>query len=350
VAAELTPPDRSIGRFVAGLPKAELHVHMLGSGSVDTVLELARRHPERGVPTDPDRLASFYRFTDFDHFIDVYIAVNSLVRSADDIFRLAVGVGVDLARQNVRYAEVTVTPDSHLMMGVPPDGLAEALERARRVTAADQGVTIGWVFDLPGENGHESALRTIEWVEQWAPSGTVAFGLGGPEIGVPRPQFADVFARARALGLGSVPHAGETTGPETVWDALRHLGADRIGHGIAAVDDPALLDHLAVNGITLEVCPTSNVRTSAVRTLADHPLRRLLDAGVPVTLNSDDPGMFGTTLNGEYRIAHDDLGLSAAELVALARRSVTASFAPDPVQRSILDEIQVYVDAVPVPG
>ncbi|MET0832148.1 MAG: adenosine deaminase [Acidimicrobiia bacterium] len=350
MAEGLTGPAGSVDEFVAGLPKAELHVHMLGSASVDTVLELARRHPERGVPTDRDRLASFYRFTDFAHFIEVYIAVNSLVRSADDIFRLAVGVGIDLARQNVRYAEVTVTPDSHLMMGVPPDALGEALEQARRATAADQGVTIGWVFDLPGESGHESGLRTIEWVERWAPPGTVAFGLGGPEVGVPRPQFADVFARARALGLGSVPHAGETTGPATVWDALRHLGADRIGHGIASVDDPALLDHLAVNGITLEVCPTSNVCTRAIASLADHPLRRLLDAGVPVSLNSDDPGMFGTTLNDEYRIAHDVLGVSPAELVDLARRSVTASFAPEPTRRSILDEIDAYVAGCDLPG
>ncbi len=332
-----------VEQFIVGLPKAELHVHLLGSASVPTVLDLARRHPGRGVPTDEEGLRRFYRFSDFAHFIEVYIAVNTLVRTAEDVFQLAVGVAADLANQRVRYAELTVTPDSHLAMGIPPDALAEALTRARDSVAAKHGIELGWVFDIPGELGLESGLRTIDWAERWGPPGTVGFGLGGPEVGVPRPQFAGVFARAKALGPASVPHAGETTGPETIWDAIRHLGASRIGHGIAAVDDPALVEHLVVNGITLEVCPTSNLRTRAVDALEDHPLRRLLDAGVAVTLNSDDPGMFGTTLNHEYRIAHDILAVPVEGLIDLARRSVSASFAPPATKRAVLDEIDAYV-------
>ncbi len=334
-----------IDDFVADLPKVELHVHLLGSASVETVLELARRHPDGGVPTDEPELRRFYEFTDFAHFIEVYIAVNGLVRRAEDVERLATGTGADLAAQNVRYAEITVTPDSHLAMGIPPDGLRDALDRARRTIAGEHDVEVRWVFDVPGESGHVSAIRTIEWVEQWAPAGTVGFGLGGPEIGVPRPQFADAFDRARALGLAALPHAGETTGPGTIWDAVRQLGAVRIGHGITAVDDPALLDHLATHSITLEVCPTSNVRTRAIDRIENHPLRRLIDAGVPVTLNSDDPGMFDTTLGDEYRIAHDALGLSRDELVTVARHTVKASFATEPVKRSILAEIDAHVTA-----
>lgn len=336
--------------FIAGLPKTELHVHLVGSASVPTVLELARRHPDGGVPTEEDALTDFYRFTDFAHFIEVYIAVNSLVRTAADVESIAVGVLADIAGQNVRYVELTVTPDSHLLMGIEPDGVAEALVRAR-TTARDRfDLEVGWVFDIPGERGLPSGERTIDWVERWAPEGSVGFGLGGPEIGVPRPQFAEVFARARALGLASVPHAGETTGPQTIRDAVHLLGADRIGHGITAAGDPELMVELAERGIALEVCPTSNVCTRAVPSLAEHPWQQLVDAGVTLTLNSDDPGMFDTSLLEEYRVAHEVFGVLAAGLTELARTAVEVSYAPQAVKRRISSEIDTYLAEHPIAG
>lgn len=328
--------------FVGGIPKAELHVHLVGSAPVQTVLELARRHPDRGVPTDEGELRSFYEFRDFAHFIDVYIAVNSLVRTAVDIELLVVGVARDLAAQNVRYAELTVTPDSHLLMGIAPDDVAAALDSARRTAASDHGVELQWIFDIPGELGLPSGERTIDWVEQYAPTGTIGFGLGGPEQGVDRAQFVDVFSRARAIGLHSVPHAGETTGPQTVWEALESLHAERIGHGISAAQDARLLEHLASHGIPLEVCPTSNLRTRAVGDLTDHPFNRLREAGVRVTLNSDDPGMFSTTLNDEYRLALDSFGLNGDALLDVAKTAVRASYASESVRNSLLAEIDGY--------
>jgi len=306
------------------------------------VLELARRHPDRGVPTDEGELRSFYEFRDFAHFIDVYIAVNSLVRTAVDIELLVVGVARDLAAQNVRYAELTVTPDSHLLMGIAPDDVAAALDSARRTAASDHGVELQWIFDIPGELGLPSGERTIDWVEQYAPTGTIGFGLGGPEQGVDRAQFVDVFSRARAIGLHSVPHAGETTGPQTVWEALESLHAERIGHGISAAQDARLLEHLASHGIPLEVCPTSNLRTRAVGDLTDHPFNRLREAGVRVTLNSDDPGMFSTTLNDEYRLALDSFGLNGDALLDVAKTAVRASYASESVRNSLLAEIDGY--------
>src|SRR4029453_6235361 len=160
------------------------------------------------------------------------------------------------------------------------------------------------------------------------PDGLISFGLGGPEVGVTRPQFKPYFDKARAAGLHSVPHAGETTGPETIWDALRDLGAERIGHGIAAAQDPALMAPLAEHGIPLEVCPTSNVRTRAGADLAGHPLPALVAAGVPVTINSDDPPMFGTTIEQEYAVAARLLNLDEAGVAALAKAAVEASFLP----------------------
>lgn len=335
----------SLARFIAGLPKVEIHVHLLGSASVPTVLELARRHPDRGVPTDEGALRDFYQFTDFAHFVEVYLAVNALVRTADDVEALAVGVLGDLAGQNVRHVELTVTPDSHLVMGIEPDGIAEALSRARHTARARHGLEVGWVFDIPGESGLPSGERTIDWVQRWAPEGSVGFGLGGPEVGVPRPQFAEVFARARALGLASVPHAGETTGPQTVRDAVEVLGAQRVGHGIAAAQDPALMAELAESGIALEVCPTSNLRTRAVPSLAEHPWPDLVEAGVTVTVNSDDPAMFATTLCAEYRLVHDAFAVSAAGLTDLARAAVDVSFAPDVVKRRVSAEIDAYASS-----
>lgn len=334
--------DRPLEPFVHALPKVELHVHLLGAASAETVLGLARRHPEVGIPVDEAALREFYRFRDFAHFIEVYIQTNQLVTTPQDVEDLVAGVGADMAGQNIRYAELTVTPDSQLLMGIAPDELAQALTRGRE-RARTAGVELAWIFDIPGELGLPSGERTIDWVERYAPEGSVGFGLGGPEIGVERPQFAEVFARARALGLASVPHAGETTGPQTVRDALDSLGAVRIGHGIRAVDDPALVSELAERQIPLEIAPTSNLCTGAVASLDEHPFPVLRDAGVLVTLNSDDPGMFDTTLEREYQLAHDAFGLSLADLAELARAAVDASFAADDIKIRISEEIDAVV-------
>jgi aminodeoxyfutalosine deaminase len=328
--------------WLGGLPKVELHVHLVGSASVPTVLELARRHPDSGVPTEEAALREFYAFSDFAHFIEVYIAVDALVRTAADVEAIATGVLADLAAQQVRYVELTVTPDSHLLKGIAPDGLAEALARARERARQEHDLVVGWVFDIPGELGLASGERTIDWVERWAPEGTVGLGLGGPEIGVPRPQFADVFARARALGLASLPHAGETTGPQTVWDAVEVLGAERVGHGLAAAQDAALLQHLAEHGIALEVCPTSNLCTRAVADLADHPWHAFRAAGVTVTLNSDDPGMFDTSLTREYTVAAQAFELGRPELADLVRTALDVSYATDAVRQRVRAEVDAY--------
>ena len=170
----------------------------------------------------------------------------------------------------------------------------------------------------------------------------MAFGLGGPEIGVPRPQFKPHFDAARAAGLRSVPHAGETTGPQTVWDALNVLGAERIGHGTSAAQDPALLAHLAATGIPLEVCPSSNIATRAVAMLSEHPIRQFREVGVVVTVNSDDPPMFGTTLNHEFEIAADLLDLDEDGLRDLAKAAVRAAFVDEVTKRALFEEIDAY--------
>ena len=328
---------------VAALPKAELHVHHVGSASVDTVARLAERHAgSTAVPADRDELARLFEFTDFAHFIDVYLQVVDLLRTPEDLWTLTHEVGLGLVEQNVRYAELTMTPYTSMAVGIAAEEYVEAIEDARRRLEADHDLVLRWCFDIPGESGVPAADATLDVALRLRPEGLVSFGLGGPEIGVPRPQFAPHFAQAVAAGLRSVPHAGESTGPETIWDAVRELKAERIGHGIAAVHDPVLLEHLAAEGVVLEVCPTSNVRTKSVASLAEHPLPAIVAAGVPVTINSDDPPMFGTTLNHEYEIARDLLGLDDAGLVDLARAAVDHSFAPDAVKASLHAELDTH--------
>lgn len=335
--------------WIRALPKTELHLHLVGATSPQTVVELARRHPQTRVPTDLDELLDFYTFRDFDSFVEVYQAVSGLVTSGEDITVLIEGLARDLREQGVRYAEVTVTAATQLSDGIAPDELADAMETGRQ-RAADAGVEMAWVIDVHGGLGPTVADTTLEWIRRYAPPRTIGFGLGGPEVGVPRSMFTSHFAEARMLGLRSLPHAGETTGPETVWSALRDLQAERIGHGIAAASDRELMAYLAGEGITLEVCPTSNICTGAVEDLSGHPLRALLDAGVPVTLSTDDPGMFGTDLVREYVAATQFAGLSRDEVLSIIGQGFEAASCDADERRRFLDELQAVASQTAVEG
>ncbi len=328
--------------FVAGLPKAELHVHHVGSASMRIVSELASRHPGT-VPVEPEALQAFYEFRDFAHFIEVYLAVVALIRTPDDIRYLTYEVARELGtEQNVRYAELTCTPYTSVQQGIAIEDYVAAIEDARISAERDFGIVLRWIYDIPGESGVPAAEATLGYALDHGPETLVGFGLGGPELGVSRSQFQPFFNQARAAGLHSVPHAGETTGPETVWDAIALLGAERIGHGTSAAQDPALMRHLAENRIPLEVCPSSNIATRAVSTLADHPLPTFVEHGVLVSIGSDDPPMFATTLNREYEIAAELLDLDHAGIADLARTSIDVSFAPDDVRARVRAEIDAY--------
>jgi aminodeoxyfutalosine deaminase len=329
----------SVAAFVAALPKVELHLHLVGSASLDTVLALARRHPDGGVPTDRDELRRFYAFTDFPHFLTVYHRVNLLVTTGADIVTLLEGLAAELALRSARYAEVQVTPVRNHMAGISYADLTAALADGRALARERHGVELGWVFDADATLGPAGAEETVDFAVGYRPEGTVGIGLGGPEVGVRRADFAPAFRRAVAAGLHSVPHAGETVGPDEVWAAVTELGAERIGHGIGAAGDPRLLEHLAEHGIPLEVCPISNLRTGAVKDVEAHPLPALVAAGVPVTLATDDPGMFHTDLDAEYLLCHEAFGMGIAELADIARTGARAAFCSPGLRDEILAEI-----------
>ncbi len=329
----------AVAAFVAAVPKVELHLHLVGSASLDTVLALARRHPGGGVPTDREELRRFYEFTDFPHFLTVYHRVNLLVTTGADIVTLLEGLAGELAVRSVRYAEVQVTPVRNRMAGISYPDLAAALTDGRVLARERHGVELGWVFDADATLGPAGAEETVDFAVGYRPEGTVGIGLGGPEVGVRRADFAPAFRRAVAAGLHSVPHAGETVGPDEVWAAVTELGAERIGHGIGAAGDPRLLEHLAEHGIPLEVCPISNLRTGAVKDVEAHPLPALVAAGVPVTLATDDPGMFHTDLEAEYLLCHEAFGMGIAELADIARTGARAAFCSPGLRDVILEEI-----------
>jgi len=329
----------TVAAFVAALPKVELHLHLVGSASLDTVLALARRHPDGGVPTDREELRRFYTFTDFPHFLTVYHRVNLLVTTGADVVTLLDGLAAELATRTVRYAEVQVTPVRNRMAGISYPDLASALADGRTLARERHGVELGWVFDADAMLGPAGAEETVDFAVGHRPEGTVGIGLGGPEIGVRRADFAPAFRRAVAAGLHSVPHAGETVGPEEVWAAVTELGAERIGHGIGAARDPRLMEHLAQHGIALEVCPISNLRTGAVRDIAAHPLPALVAAGVPVTLATDDPGMFHTDLDAEYLLCHEAFGMGVPELAEIARTGACAAYCSVELRDTLLAEI-----------
>ncbi|NRQ30360.1 adenosine deaminase [Nonomuraea sp. NN258] len=326
---------------MTALPKVELHVHLVGSASVPTVLELSRRHPDSEVPTDEEELRRFYTFRNFADFARVYQAVNRLVRTPEDVATLVLGLARDLAGQGGRYVELQVTPYSHHRVGMPMREVTEALNLAAAGSLREHGIELTYIFDIPGEYGEEAARITLEHALSEPPTALVGFGLGGMEE--PRPRyrdaFRDAFAAARAAGLHSVPHGGEMTGPETIWEVIEGLGAERIGHGISCLADPRLVAHLRETRLPLDVCPTSNLRTGQIARIEDHPLPRLLDEGLFVTLNSDDPPMFATTLTDEYRLAARVFGLGVPELAGLARNGVTASYLPGERKAALLQEI-----------
>lgn len=266
----------------------------------------------------------------------MYRRAVDVLRDEDDFALLTLETARNLARQNVRYAEVNVSLGLHLDRGLPAEVVFAGLERGRRQAEAEADIALRWVPDFAGDFGLPSGNATLDAILAHGPDSVIGFSVGGIEVD--RGPFADLFARARAAGLRSLPHAGEARGPENMWAAIQELKADRIGHGIASLQDPALVEYLREAQLPLDVSPTSNLCTRCVPRLDDHPLPLMIDAGLLVTLNSDDPPMFSTDLTNEYRTAHR-LGFDRAGLAQLARNGVRASFLPPERKTTLLAEI-----------
>jgi adenosine deaminase len=317
----------SIAAFIEAMPKAELHIHLEGAIAPATLLRLAKRHGQRLPAEDVEGLQAWYRFTTFRHFIEVYLAGQACLRTAEDFALIVYELGADRARQAILYSEVTVTPYTHLWQqkGIRPEEIIEGLEDGRARARRDFGVEMRWVFDIPRNLPEPAGAWTAAYAIEHMEHGVVGFGLGGDESKSPPELWIEPFQRAIAAGLYSVPHAGEVAGPPSVWGALRHLGARRLGHGVRSSEDPALVAHLVETQIPLEVNPTSNLCLNVYPDFSQHPLRQLWDAGAYLTLNSDDPPMFNTTLTAEYGVLVEHFAFTLTELERISLNAVAAA-------------------------
>jgi aminodeoxyfutalosine deaminase len=319
----------SIQEFALRVPKAELHVHLEGAIRPTTLLELAERNRVELPAPDVNGLRDFYRFRDFAHFLDVYVTITQCLRTPEDYALIAYEFGGDCARQNIRYAEVTFTIATNVhLTGLPWRVILEGLNAGRERARNEFGVEWRWVFDI-SRNHPETQDQVLDIILAARDQGVVALGLGGPEAEFPPDLFINAFTRAREAGLPRVPHAGEMSGPESIWTALRQLHANRLGHGVRAVEDPSLVGYLREHQIPLAVCPTSNVRLGVYPDYAAHPLRKLWDDGVFVTVNSDDPPLFGADLNREYQVLVEHFAFGAGALEQVSQNALRACFLPE---------------------
>lgn len=329
----------SLESFIRAMPKVELHVHLEGSIRPETLLKLAHRN-QVTLPADTvEGLRAWYNFVDFPHFVEIYIALSKCIRTPENIELIAREFLAGQAAQNIRYSEVTYTALTmyrHNQISFA-DQLA-ALNRAKAWAEAELDVSMNLIIDIPREVSLEDGLLVADWAIGGMGNGVAAFGLGGAEVGNPPEKFKAAFDRTRAAGLPSVPHAGETAGPASIWGALRALQADRIGHGVRCLEDPQLVEVLRARQIPLEVCPTSNVCLKVTARMDEHPLPNLLAEGLYVTLNSDDPPMFNTTLIDEYLAVVAAFGFGVETLEHLILNGVRASLLPVETRQKMEDD------------
>jgi aminodeoxyfutalosine deaminase len=325
-------PFNSLSADFLAMPKAELHLHLEGSLQPETVCALAAKY---GVPASRQEVLERYAYGDYWEFIECFKWVSSLLRAPEDFALALRDLGEQLLAQNVVYAEVTLSVGVMLLRHQSAEKNFEAIVAAAE-DLRSRGVQLNFVFDAVRQFGADAAMKVAEAAERCASKSIVAFGIGGDELSVPAKEFRPVYERVGVIGLHKLMHAGEVGGPEEIREAIELLGAERIGHGIAAVRDPSLMDLLAERHIPLEICPQSNIRTGALAKLLgvaaaqieQHPLPQLFRHGIPVVLSTDDPAIFHTDLRSEYENAVR-MGLQEAELKRMAKLSFEYAFLDD---------------------
>lgn len=326
-------PEQPPSSFIRTLPKAELHLHLEGAIEPATLLELRERHGESGTLAEA---AQLYRYQDFNGFLMAFKKVTEHLRTAEDYELITYRLMQKLKEENVLHAEVYVSVGVCLWRKQDFVAIFEGLERGRERGERDFGISLLWIFDAVRQFGAEAAQKVFALAVGHQDRHVIGIGIGGDEQKGPPESFRGAYAYAGDHGLRLTAHAGETAGPESIWGAL-NLRAERIGHGLTAAQDPELIEELATRQVSVEVCITSNLRTGCCRELPEHPVRNYFDQGLMVTLNSDDPAMFHTSLAREYQLAQEAFGFTDEHLRELARNSFEASFLPAEKKLEFLD-------------
>ena len=328
--------------FIRQIPKVELHVHLEGSVRPETFLKLAERHHITLPASDVAGLRSWYTFRDFDHFIEIYMAISACLRKSEDVELIAREFLLGQAEQNIVYSEVTFTPYNQLVnCGLGIHEQIDAVNRAREWGEKELGVRMGLIIDIPRERSLEAGTTVAESVIERYGDGVVALGLGGPERGNPPAKFQTAFNRVRDAGIPCILHAGETEGPSSIWNAIEVADSKRIGHGVRAIEDPRLMTYLKQTQLPLEVCPTSNVCLKVFPSLAQHSLPKLVENGLRLTINSDDPPLFNTSLVGEFIACWKTFEWDKEMIQHLLLNAIDAALLP-PLEK--LDMRQSFID------
>jgi len=325
--------------FIQSLPKAELHLHLEGSVTPGTLVELRRRHGKPSTVADAEAL---YHYKDFTGFLMAFKTLTEDLQTPEDYELITYRLMQQLKAENVLHAEVYVSVGVCLWRKQDFAAIFERLERGRERGEKEFGVSLLWIFDAVRQFGPEAAQTVFELAAKYRDRNVVAIGIGGDELKAPPELFREQYAYGAAQGLRLTAHAGESAGPESIWGAL-NLGAERIGHGLTAAQDPELIEELAQRQVPVEICLTSNLKTGCCLHLRDHPIRKYFDQGLMITLNSDDPAMFATSLRREYELAQSEFGFTDEHLRELARNSFEASFLPPDKKVGFLN----LLDSVP---
>ncbi len=310
--------------FIYSLPKAELHLHLEGSITPETLVELRKRQGTKSTLTEAEAL---YQYKDFLGFLMAFKTLTEVLQTAEDYELIVYRLMEQLRAENILHAEVYVSVGVCLWRKQDFDAIFQGLDRGRLRGERDFGVSVLWIFDAVRQFGPGAAQEVFELAARYRDRNVIGVGMGGDEQKAPPELFREAYAYAANQGLRLTAHAGENAGPESIWGAL-NLGAERIGHGLAASQDPELIEELARRQIPVEICLTSNLQTGCCGKLSDHPVRRYFDQGLMITLNTDDPAMFGTSLTREYELAQAEFGFTDEHLRELARNSFEASFLP----------------------
>ena len=335
-------PD--LNPLIERLPKVELHLHLEGSIRPSTLREMARRKGRLLDETEnwiEERERQNFRYPRFGDFLNAFKLLSLLLETPADYALAATRLMEDLSAENVRYAEITLSAGVILWKKQPLEAIFETVAAAAGEAGEKLGLQVNWIFDAVRQFGMDHCREVMRHAARFRQQGVVAFGLGGDEARGPARLFAEVYREARDLGLHLTAHAGESEGPDSVRDAVEQLGVERIGHATSAANDPDVVRMLAERHTTVEACLTSNLATGLIVRIEDYPLRVFNDAGVPVTINSDDPAMFATGIGREMRLAASHFALMADDLVRLSANAIHAAFLPSEARESLLGQLSL---------
>jgi len=348
-------PD--IENLIRSIPKAELHIHLEGVIHPATTIELANKYERLGFVEKLSTIQDQRSFSGFPDFHSYYHFCSELIRSSEDFARVVYECGQDMHNQNIRYREIYISIYQHMHAynkNLHYQEILSGLEDGRNRAQTEFDVEMRWIFGIPrrrhfldtDNNGFDPTIAqtVLGYAIQGKEYGVIGIGLGGNEVGAPPEPFQDIFEEAMNNGLHSIPHAGETEGPKSIWGAINALGAERIGHGVRAIEDKELVNELIERSIPLDVCPTSNISIKLFDSIQNHPIHFLDSSGVIVTINSDDPSIFGSSLIDEYLTVFRTFDYSIIDLVRFSKNSINVSFAPLDLKEKYLSEIETWID------